>query len=369
MALTTGENEKSFLQNLQEKIKNEIDKTKYKKLSELSKLETEVLQIIQLTEKHKLILSEELETFYNSRLKSLEDLLKGSDIFKNESETETESKHVFKEIKKKNQERMLKEFLEYFDKETKGSAEFYPSSTNKEIVVGSVSLPNRKSINLSTSDPELNYSITEKNLNYFHGGLTVHSCEKSILGIFGTKSFHRNIEIWDLEEYVKVKDLNKKNNCIIRLEDNEIFDNPLTIEIALNSDKVLSRNNKMLYRKKNLDFKTITCSNDYAFWLNKEELNVFGPNIDHYKSLPNEKVNDSIELKEFLKEIFLKKTDILIGSSYVFIIYIDDMKAVAIKKTNFLENLYGYRRVNIQKISLVFFDDDRLKTVFIEKNT
>lgn len=253
--------DQSVFQNLQTKITTEIEKAQDKKSCEFNKVENEVLQLHALIEKHRTVILEEIEIFYDNRLKLLDNFLGNSRTF--QSESQPDPRTSFGAIQKRHQENMIKESLKFLENELCDQAEFCKSSLNDQIIIGSVSLPKT----IADKKFEFSYKVVEKVTDTNFIELTVFSSTRNFLGILTTQNIP-DAEIWDLTHHRKLREIDDLDEVAIQLNNNELFDNIVSSQMAVESNTLVDSGKVIYFRGKRLHFKRqdCICTDDYVFW-------------------------------------------------------------------------------------------------------
>lgn len=95
---------------------------------------------------------------------------------------------------------------------------------------------------------------------------------------------------------------------------------------------------------------------------------IFGPHLDaDPKPLKSRKALD-YDVHRFLEKVFSTDIGLLINDETVFMINLDNYEVLEVQKSlRFLKNLQGFRKIDKNKISLVYYDQKLIKTLFIKK--
>lgn len=268
--------------NLEDRIREEIKLAKEKKISDLKKIEDEILHLRLTMEEHKSSMTDEIETFYNCRLKSLQSVLSGCGS--DETDCEMDAQIQFDSIKKKHRKRLIDEVSKFLKGETIRSTEFYALKSAQKLSLDSIERPSSLQYCNSLHENRKKYHISQKITELTSKEVLVYSSVNSIIGIIATKDKPRR-EIWDLENHIKLQDVKKTSELAIRLEDNEILNNVIPSQMGNEGSKLIGSENQVFFKGNVLDFKrkNCICVGQKIFWAEKNDKRKANPPYQNAK--------------------------------------------------------------------------------------
>lgn len=331
----------NFMKNIENRVNEEMNKLKKLKVNELNTLDNELYSIKSLLNENELTIRNQIENYFNKRLKLLEEFF--NDVDKDNSD------YVDNRINQENLEKRLREIIDEF---TKYLGKFIPLDTNRKFNIGSFVMSKKDTFD---DNNYYDYRITEKKI-YLNRFLRIFSTKESLICVCSNEQyFTSNITIWDLGKQIEKKKFNQLNDFVIRLDNNEIISKSIFFNFCYPFDKILFHNGILFYRglEKERKSKYIFSMNDnIVVWLN-EDRDLFY--FENEKNLLNYTFNNHMEMKEFLKLAFMDNIGILFDENYVYIVNFNNLDTISFSQERFYPDIViGYKRLNSNEIFIIF---------------